>query len=157
MTPQLGGTHRIFDTMLQFFQEDGWKFRQLEDKPILQMGFSGNNGSWMCFAQARDDQQRFAFYSIMESRVPENKRLAVAEYLTRANYGLMIGNFEMDFSDGEVRYKTTIDVEGGQLTPAMVKTMVYVNVLMMDKYLPGIMSVIYGGASPANAIAQVER
>ncbi len=157
MPPLFGSTHSIFDTMVQFFREDNWKFRQIEDKPILQMGFSGNSGSWMCFAQAKDEQQRFVFYSIMESRVPENKRQAVAEYLTRANYGLMIGNFEMDFSDGEVRYKTSIDVEGGQLTPPMIKTMVYVNVLMMDKYLPGIMSVIYGGASPANAIAQIER
>lgn len=68
--PQLfGSTRSIFDTMVQFFREDNWKFRQIEDKPILQMGFSGNNGSWMCFAQARDDQQRFAFYSIMETRL----------------------------------------------------------------------------------------
>jgi hypothetical protein len=150
-------TQSIFDTMVQFFQEDGWKFLPMEGKPILQMGFSGENGSWMCYAKAQEDKQRFLFYSVMESKVPENKRLAVAEYLTRANYGLILGNFEMDFSDGEVRYKTSIDVEGGQLTPWMIRTMVYTNVLMMDRYLPGIMSVIYGGVSPADAVAQVEQ
>jgi hypothetical protein len=88
------------------------------------MGFSGANGSWMCFAQAQDDNQRFIFYSVMESKVPANKRQTVAEYLTRANYGLVLGNFEMDFSDGEVRYKTSIDVEGGQLVPQMVRSVV---------------------------------
>jgi len=28
---------------------------------------------------------------------------------------------------------------------------------MMNKYLPGIMSIIYAGASPADAIAQIEK
>jgi hypothetical protein len=156
MTSMAASTPGILDTVVQFFRDDGWRFLQIEGKPILQMGFSGDNGSWICYAQAREDQQRFLFYSVMESKVPANKRQEVAEYLTRANYGLIIGNFEMDFSDGEVRYKTSIDVEGGQLTPQMVRTMVYTNVLMMDRYLPGIMSVIYAGVSPADAVAQIE-
>jgi hypothetical protein len=120
------------------------------------MGFEGKNGSWVCYAQARDEQRQFLCYSVMESKVPEPKRQAVAEFLTRANYGLWIGNFEMDFSDGEVRFKTSVDVGGGELTTAMVKTLVHTNVLMMDRYLPGIMSVIYGGTAPAEAVAEVE-
>ncbi len=154
MTP---GKTTIFDTMMRFFKEDDWKFRQMEGKPILQLGFKGENGSWMCYAQAKDEVDRFVFYSVMETNIPPNKRSAVAEYLTRANYGLVIGNFEMDFSDGEVRYKTSIDVEGGELTTGMVKTLVYTNVLMMNKYLPGIMAVVYADASPADAVAKVEQ
>jgi len=150
-----GSSQGVFDAMLQFFREDEWKFLQVEGKPILQMGFSGENGRWMCYAQAHGDK-RFIFYSVMESKVPANKRQAVAEYLTRANYGLILGNFEMDFADGEVRYKTSIDVEGGQLAPQMIRNMVYTNVLMMDRYLPGIMNVVYAGTSPSDAIAQVE-
>jgi hypothetical protein len=42
------------------------------------------------------------------------------------------------------------------LSSALSKRLVYTNVLMMDKYLPGIMAVIYGGVSPEQAIAQVE-
>lgn len=147
----------IFDSMVRFFREDDWKFRQIEEKPILMMGFSGESGSWICYAQAQDDRQRFIFYSVMESKVPADRRPAVAEFLTRANYGLILGNFEMDFSDGEVRYKTSVDVEGGSLAQQMIRTMVYTNILMMDRYLPGVMSVVYGGVSPADAIAQVER
>ena len=152
-----GSGPSIFDAVVQFFKEDDWKFQQLEGKTILRMGFSGKNGTWLSYAQAQNDKQRFMFYSIMETKVPPEKRQAVAEFLTRANYGLVIGNFEMDFSDGEVRYKTSVDVEGGQLTSTMIRTMVYTNVLMMDKYLPGIMKVVYAGASPADAVAEVEQ
>jgi hypothetical protein len=69
---------------------------------------------------------------------------------------MIIGNFEMDFEDGEIRYKTSIDVEGDSLSSALIKRLVYANVMMMDAYLPGIMSVIYGDVSPEDAITQIE-
>jgi hypothetical protein len=146
----------IYDIMLKFFQEDDWKFEPLEGQPVLRLGVSGANGRWMCYAQAREEQEQFVFYSVCPSYVPEHKRLAMAEFLTRANYGLVIGNFEMDFRDGEIRYKTSLDVEGGLLTPGMIKQAVYVNVHMMDRFLPAIMGVMYGGLTPEDAIKQVE-
>jgi len=147
---------QILNTAIDFFQQDEWAFTQIEDQPILRLGFQGENGQWNCYAQAREEQSQLLFYSICPVKAPEGKRMAVAELLTRANYGMFIGNFELDFSDGEIRYKTSIDVEGSQLSPALVKPLVYANVLMMDRYLPGIMSVIYGNVSPAEAVAKAE-
>jgi hypothetical protein len=74
------------------------------------------------------------------------------KFLIRANYGMMIGNFEMDFTDGEIRYKTSIDVEGDKLSSALIKRLVYANVMMMDEYLPGIVSVTEGDMEPKDAI-----
>ncbi|MCP2729201.1 YbjN domain-containing protein [Symplocastrum sp. BBK-W-15] len=88
---------------------------------------------------------------------PESKRLAIAEFITRANYGMMIGNFELDFSDGEIRYKTGIDVEGDKLTSALINHLVYANLTMMDEYLPGIRAVIENNVFPQDAIAQIEQ
>jgi len=146
----------ILDTAIAFFQEDSWPFQQLEGQPILQIGFQGDNGQWTCFAMAREEQAQFAFYSVCAAKVPEAKRPALAEFLTRANYGLIVGNFELDWRDGEVRYKTSLDVEGDRLTPALVKQMAYANVVTMDRYLPGIMRVIYGDVSPAQALAEID-
>lgn len=146
----------VLKAVAAFLTADDWKFQQIEGKPILSMGFKGENGSWRCYAQAKEPQEQFIFYSVMESNAPAERREAVAEFITRANYGMIIGNFELDYSDGEVRYKTSIDVEGGELTPGLVKSLIYLNVMMMDKYLPGIMSVIYAGTDPAEAIEKVE-
>lgn len=147
---------RIFSTVVNFFTEDNWSFSQIEDEPILRMKFKGKNGKWQCYAQVREAHEHFVFYSLGEVNVPENKRFAIAEFLTRANYGLIIGNFELDFSDGQIRYKTSIDIEDTELNSALIKQLVYANVLTMDKYLPGIMKVIYGEVSPQEAIAQIE-
>jgi len=147
---------RIFDAMVKFFKEDEWPFQQVEDKPLLRTGFSGKSGKWLCFAQAREEAEQFLFYSICPFRAPPERRKEVMEFLTRANYGMIIGNFEMDLEDGEIRYKTAVDVESSQLTQTMLKNMVYINVKMMDKYLPGIKAVAEAGASPKEEIKRIE-
>jgi hypothetical protein len=156
MTSDPEGRGLISDAMVQFFTDEEWKFLPVQES-ILQMGFKGQNGSFACYAQALDEYQRFSYHTVMESNVPEEKRLAVAEFVTRVNFGLFLGNFEMDFSDGELRFKTSIDVEDGELTQEMIRKLVYSNVMMMDKYLPGIMSIIYAGTSPAEALARIQQ
>jgi hypothetical protein len=147
---------QIFNALIDFFEEDDWEFTWLDGTPILSMGFSGKNGKWMCYAQAREDQHQFVFYSVCPINAPKYRRHAVAEFITRANYGMIIGNFEMDYEDGEIRYKTSIDVEGTSLLPALVKQMVYSNVLITDRYLPGLMRIIYGNVSPSAEIERIE-
>lgn len=146
----------ILETVIDFLEEDAWPFTRLDDWPGVRTGFRGESGEWICYARAKEDQEQFLFYSICPVNVPEDKRAAMADFLTRANYGLLIGNFEMDLSDGEIRYKTSIDVEGDRLSVALVRNMVYANVLTMDQYLSAMMSVIYSDVSPAQAIARVE-
>lgn len=147
---------QLFEAIVEFFTKDEWPFSQVEGQTALRTAFKGDNGSWNCYARAVEEHQLFLFYSVCPAYVPEDKRLAMAEFLTRANYGLNLGNFELDFADGEVRYKTSVDVEGDELSLALVTRLVYANVLTMDTYLPGIMSVIYANVNPVEAIARIE-
>ncbi|MBD2245324.1 YbjN domain-containing protein [Nostoc sp. FACHB-888] len=146
----------IFETTIKFFQEQNWQFEQISGEETLHLAFQGKNGKWNCFAKIRSEQQQMIFYSICPITTPESKRSAVAEFITRANYGLAMGNFELDFSDGEIRFKTSIDVEGGFLTSELLEGVVYANVTMMDEYLPGIIAVIKNDTLPVDAIAQLE-
>jgi hypothetical protein len=146
----------LLETIIKFFQADEWAFMEIPGQPALQLPFQGTNGKWNCYARARSEQNQFVFYSICPVNAPENKLLAIAEFITRANSGMIIGNFELDFNDGEISYKTSIDVEGDRLSFALIQRVVYANVAMMDEYLPGIMSVIYSNVAPADAIAQIE-
>jgi hypothetical protein len=147
---------QIFDVVVKFFEEDNWNFNWLEGMSVLSVPFTGKSGRWMCYAQAREDQEQFVFYSVGPVNAPPERQAAVAEFITRANYGMIIGNFEMDYNDGEIRYKTSIDVEGDGLTAELIKQLVYANVIIMDRYLPGIMTVIYGNATPVEEIEKIE-
>jgi hypothetical protein len=69
---------------------------------------------------------------------------------------MTLSNFGLDYTDGEIRYKTSIDVEGDRLTPALIKRLVFTNVAMMDQYLPGIRAILEHNATPEEAIRLVE-
>jgi len=146
----------MFKEMLFFFEEDDWPFDPIENQPAIRTGFSGDNGQWMCYAHAREETDQFVFYSVLPASAPANKRDAAAEFITRANYGMVIGNFEMNYEDGEIRYKTSLDIEGDELSFALIKQAVYANVATVDRYLPGLMAVIFADVTPADAIAKVE-
>ncbi len=52
---------------------------------------------------------------------PKSQRQAMA------NSDMIIGNFELDFHHGEIRYKRSIDVEGDRLSFACINNLVYAN------------------------------
>ena len=108
----------LFERLKRFFEEDEWHPQPIEGQEALQMGFNGKNGRWRCIAAAFKEQEQVTFYAILDTQVPFARRRLAGEYLTRANYGLRLGNFEMDFDDGEVRCRAGIDVEGGELSEA---------------------------------------
>jgi len=147
----------LFEVVVQFFQDDDWPIELIDGEQALRSKFRSEAGEWTVYGRVRADHHQFCFYSVCPMRVPESQLPQVGEYLHRANYGMTIGNFELDFSDGEVRYKTSIDVEGDRLTPALVRQMVLANVMLMDRYLPGLMAVMYGGVAPAAAIPEIEK
>ena len=139
-----------------FFSEDDWPAVFDTDLHRFAMRFQGKQADWACFAYALEEDHQFVFYSVAPIQADEAHRQAVAEYLMRANYGLILGNFELDFDDGDIRYKTSIDVEGSELTSELIRHVVYANVQAMDMYLPGVMLILADGGSPLDAIARVE-
>ncbi|BAY81539.1 hypothetical protein NIES267_10160 [Calothrix parasitica NIES-267] len=156
LNPDATSSQLIYKAVLNFFKTEEWEFVEEEDELILYMNFKGENGEWVCLAKVIEVENQFIFYSLYPQAVPQDKRLAIAEFITRVNYGTVLGNFELDFDDGEIRYKTSIDVEGDNLSFALIKQMVYANVMMMDEYLPGIMAVIEGEVEVKEAISLVE-
>ena len=140
-----------------FLEKDGWYPTRIEGKYLYKVGFSGDNGDMRCYAQVRVDQEQLVFYAIAPMKAPEEKKIAMAEFLTRANYGLIIGNFEMDFNDGEIRYKSSLDFEGTELSELLIINAIYTAVNTMDEYLPGILKIIASDEAPEKIIAEIEQ
>ena len=149
------GAH-AFQTLTRFLEDDGWYPQPLENKMVQRVYFAGDNGELRCYAQIRSDLEQFLFYVIAPVKAPDAVKAHVAEYITRANYGLRIGNFEMDYGDGEIRYKSSLDFEGETLTPQLIKNIMYPAVHTMDFYLPGLLNVMYGSKTPTEAIHDIE-
>jgi len=145
VTPEdIPSTQPIFTAIVNFFTEDNWHYAHLEKQSALRLAFKGKNDQYDCYAQALESQQQFIFYCLCPIKIPKSKRRAVGEFLSRVNYGMIIGNFELNFDDGEIRYKTSTNVKNHSLDSDTIKQLVYTNVNMMDEYLPGIIAVKNG-------------
>ncbi len=153
----------ITTAVVLFLVDDDWPFTVEAGGLAIRTRFQGEHGAWAVVTRIHPERQQLAVYSLWEERVSEPFRAQVAEFLHRANYGLVVGNFEIDLSDGEVRFKVGLDVEGLRLDwprsspvgPAMIKQAFYAAVSLFDKYLPGLRAVT-SGADPHAAIRVIE-
>lgn len=153
---ELSNGQRAFITLVHYLREDGWSPQPLEGQTIARVYYAGRNGDLRCYAQVVVDLEQFIFYVVAPVKAPEAVRSLIAEFITRANYGLRIGNFELDYSDGEVRFKSSLDFEGAELTAPLIRNTVYTAVQTMDLYLTGLLSVMYGNKTPVEAIEEIE-
>jgi hypothetical protein len=147
----------IFTAVVTFFQEKNWDYDVVTSDSILSTEVAGENGSWKCLILIEEEAQYLCFYSILPFNVNPNRKEFLAEFLMRANFGMKIGNFEMDFEDGEIRYKTSLNLGHIDINSAIIERLIYSNLSMMDIYLPGIMKVMYADISPQEAIVEVEQ
>ena len=121
------------------------------DSKSMRIRIAGRTLNFALVVFTDDVARTFVCFAVLPIRVPEDRRLEVAEVIARINYRLRLGNFDIDFADGEVRYRAGCDVEGGKLTQHMVLT-VFGNVCAsVDRYGPAVLQVLFGGVSPAEA------
>ena len=145
------------EQVVELFRAKDWKFEVDEENDLVRTGIQGENGDWQVMAAASEDDPAFLMLSFFPQKCPAQRRVSCAELLTRINFGMMVGCFEMDYDSGRIHFKTTLPFAQGALDPELLNNVVMFNLACMDRFLPAIMSVIYAGTSPAKALAAVER
>ena len=141
----------------RYLDSQKWRYRRLEDKSILTFGMNIKSKLASCkvYIDCKDDC--ILVYAVCPINASEENRPVVAEYITRANYGLKCGNFEMDYSDGEVRYKTHLRCSEDVPCLADVESTVDISFLMLQRYGDGLVKCMMGYGDPAADIAATEQ
>jgi len=140
-----------------FLDKLGWDYALVDagEPGRLRFGLTGEVVRLECWLSVYEATQRVCLLGVYNLHVPEEKRLAVAEYVVRANWEILIGGFELNMGDGQIHFKNSADVEGVELTHRFLMNLVAVSQVTADKYFPGLMKVIYAGVTPEDAIAIV--
>ncbi|MCX7010992.1 MAG: YbjN domain-containing protein [Candidatus Sumerlaeota bacterium] len=147
---------QIYEAILEHLEAEGMRYRRHDEDEVVVFGITGRNGQWEVLVRARQDMERLTILSHLPFSAPETKRGAMAELICRANFGLVIGNFKLDMNDGEIRYKTSLALNGEPLHARLLGPVFDMNFGTMDRYIPAILKVMYGNSSPAEAIAEIE-
>ena len=93
----------------------------------------------------------FQVQCISPLNAPENTRVEVAVFITYVNYRMVAGDFEMDFSDGEVMYK--VDQYCADQIPSLdiVKRAIFVPLAVFDNNARKLAEVMLGAKTGKEA------
>jgi len=125
---------QIFDVLRATLDEDGIGYDVLPGHTALRFGFRTEERAWASVAQAHEAAELLVVVGILPGRVEARRRAAVAELLMRINLRLQLGNFELDFDDGQVRFRTAIDFAGGGATSALIRRLVRANLARVARH-----------------------
>ncbi len=111
----------------------------MEGEGLVKIDVEGKRGSWQTYFRVVEEEGLLVIYSIFGYKVSQEKIQDVALLLTDINFGLKIGNFELNRSTGEIYFKTYLDLEGEEVKEEWIEKALLVNIHTMDHYLPEIM------------------
>ncbi len=145
---------------LDFFEsalrELGWRYQADAERATIQLGVNSANGHVDVVIRVDAAEQLATCLAIYPVRVQPADRAAAAEYLHRVNHGLEIGHFELNYTDGEVRFRTVLLSRAPALDVAGARWLVQQTVSTADRYVNGLLEVVYGNVSPAEALREAE-
>ena len=148
--------NEIVKKIKDFFEKNEWNYLFDEKKSVFNFGLNmgGTLGSLDFYIVVKEDS--YTVYAILNNKAELDKINQVAEYLHRANYGLRVGNFELDYDDGEIRYKTYIDADFTEITDKTIMMSIFIPGDMFNKYGKGLLEVMLGEANPKELIDKIE-
>ena len=146
----------IANEIEKFFINDDWNYDPVDENGIIRTGINlkCKLKNAKIYVDVKSDG--FSVIFVPSLGADADTLIPAMEYITRANYGLYIGNFELDCDDGEVRFKTYHSCEDTLPTEEQIRVNVYLGIMMLDKYGDGLCKVIFGMATPAEAIGVIE-
>ena len=136
---------QLTDVVRDFFDERGFHYEYDAERSLMQLGFGlecklkNVRVIWII----RDTSYSVLF--VCPIGADKDNLGEMMKYLTMVNYGMADGNFEMDCSDGEIRYKTFVDVNGLQTLPTeIMDRSLGVGIAMMNRFGNGIAALSLG-------------
>lgn len=86
----------------------------------------------------------------------DENEIQVMEFVTRANYGLTYGGFQMNLDDNRIDYTLFLPCEDVP-TGAAIERLIGTGIYMLNRYGNELLAVIFGMKSAKDAIDAVER
>ena len=144
---------QLHDDVMEYLLAQGAN-PKIDSEDVLSFPVESTS-SWRMDVTVREAEGQVIVRSVYPLPVPTDRREAVALFLTYANAGLVIGNFELDMAEGELRFKTSIEVGSSPLPEALARPLFLRNVGTFRRHVPGFEAVI-DGEDPVEALAAVE-
>ena len=99
---------------------------------------------------------RITSYGMISIRADEDCMFSMAEFLHRANFGLPYGCFELDFRDGEIRFRMSVNANEAIPSNDAIDDLIVFPANFVNMYGDGILAVSMGIMTPEEAVVKCE-
>lgn len=134
---------KIIKLIRETLEELKWKYEYDEEEKIFITGMDIDKLGY-CYIIIPVYRDEYVVYTIYEEKIRDQYLNLMAEYLHRVNYGMQNGNFEMDYDDGEVRYKVFTIAKEGNISEDTIRRNILTGVVMFRKYGDGMLKIMTG-------------
>jgi hypothetical protein len=153
-------TTNPFDVLFKELKDSGLE-PQVFETPNGQTGyiieFGGEIYEGGIFQILEDKSHRIVvFYVDFAEAAPKSRYEETVEYITRANSGIYVGNFEFNYANGSIRYQVGLDFQDDELSPALVRNLITAARDAAETYAASLIEVIKGEKTARKAIEEAE-
>ena len=145
-----------FQTLRQYLEKSEWNASEMEG----QYAFTASVDDPLCprdyFFQIKVELEQFLFYIAPNLMLLPDMLPAVTEYIARANYGMRIGNFDLNYDAGKVNFRSSLNFKGVPLDDQLIDNVISPALMAYDEFFPGLVSVFAGVETPARAVHAIE-
>lgn len=135
-----------------FLQEQDIRFEEFPEHGVARFGVSLESLRLEVLMIAPPNSDHLIVRTKLPNHVPQDKRPRVVELITRANLMFRVGCLTMDHSDGEIGYRTAVDVEGMQLNSTILRNLLHAALAGIQQFHEAIMKLIYSDADVEQCI-----
>lgn len=153
-------SNELANLVKKFLVDDDWHFSFDENIGVFDFGLRVKSKIQKINYIVDVHEDEIVVYGmcpIGADHTDSNMMAQMAEFLCRANYGLKNGCFELDFRDGEIRYKSFIDCEDVMPSTEVIKNSIHCIAVMFKRYAPGIADIIFASCTAKEAIGKCKK
>ncbi|MBW6398048.1 YbjN domain-containing protein [Roseomonas sp. HJA6] len=141
------------DILEQIIAANEWAFERRSDGEMA----AEAPGKWCDYGlhfSWSHEISAMAFTCAFDMKVPADRREKLYELLALANDRLWIGHFGMEMEDGVPVFRHSVLLRGAQGASAeSLEDMVDIAITECERFFPAFQFVLWGGKSPADALA----
>lgn len=146
-----------FENLVEFFETEGLMYDARPEGGVVIASFGAQNLSVCIYFALLADEGLLQLFAPLPAKIPQGCRPAIAEAITRANFGMKMGKFELDYSSGELRFQIANAFTAEGLDAEIIRRLIGTAVHVVDHYFPAMMSIVYGNELPDDAIRHVDQ
>ena len=124
----------LYKTLCNTLDKMKWTYDKEEENLIIRTGAVGDDLSMKIMIRIDAERQVMYLKSPMPFAIPQNKRETVGKAVLLANYSMLNGSFEFDFSDGYLAFKMVVPYMESIISEAVCKYMIVLSCTMTDKF-----------------------